>query len=162
MHTPASAGPPIAAVVPRSDAERRHRRQILHRDELRRERLERRRVKPVHRRHERRDDEEERHARVREHRVDGERERAAEQQRLATEQQAPPIDRVRECAAPERRHRERDELHGAEQPDDRGRLREIVDLHGQRDVREEAAERAHELAREDEAEVPVPAERSEV
>ena len=57
---------------------------------------------------------------------------------------------------------ERDQLRRAEQTDDPRGLRERVDLHRECDVREKAPERADELSGVYEAEVAVPAERREV
>jgi hypothetical protein len=53
-------------------------------------------------------------------------------------------------------------LRGADEPDDRRRVGERIHLHGQCNVGDEPAERAHELADEDEPEVAVPAQRRDI
>ncbi len=129
-------------------------------DELLRDRLERRPMETVDCGHERGDHEQQqRRSALRQQRVHDERERAERHQRLAAQQQLAPVERVGERAAPERGERERNELHAADQAYGRRGLREREHLHRQRDVGDERAERAHELADEHEAEVAVAAQR---
>ena len=142
--------------------QRGHRGLVVGADEPRRHRLQRRRVEAVDRRHEGRDDEQRGDARVRQQRVAHQRERAEQEQRLRRQQQPPPVDRVGDRPAPERRRHERNELHDANQAHRRRRLRQLVHLHGQRHVRHERAEGADPLADEQQAEVAVPAQRGEV
>ena len=81
---------------------------------------------------------------------------------LRPEEQAPPVDRVRERAAEQRQRHERHELHERERRDRERRAGQLVDLERQRDLHDAAAEVLRGLSEPEPAEGGRLADRREV
>ena len=101
-------------------------------------------------------------ARVREARVGREAERHDGQRDLGDEEQPAAVDRVRDRSADDRQGQEREELTEREEPDLKGRVREVVELNRGRNRRDLAAEGRDRLTNEEPAERRVALERADV
>ena len=131
------------------------------RDEPRREGAHRRSAEAEDRDRDGLEHEERPDLRVRKQRVDEEEPGDERHPGLGPQQDRPPVERVGDRAADQRHDEQRDERRQAEQPDERGRMRERVDLVRHGDGADLAADRRDRLAEPEVAKVTV-AERARV
>ena len=131
-------------------------------DEARLERLERRTLQSVEARHHRGHHEEDPELRRGQGRIDEEHARRSRQRKLGDLHHPAAVERVGERAAEERGREQRRKLGEAEEPDEERRAGEPVDLVRDRDVRHHRAEERDPAADEEQPEIAVPPERTEI
>jgi hypothetical protein len=155
ISTPARAGAGDHAHVPTKGIERARGDQLVPLDESRGERLQGRPLDPGQAGHRCADDEEHPELRFWQKCVQDKRPRARGEPELGDLHEPPPVERVRERPADERRNKERHERGEAQKPHHEGRARQLVRLVRQRNERDHRAEEGNALSDEEEAIVPV-------
>ena len=142
--------------------ERGRRGQLLARHQARHHRVERGPLQPAGRRHPGRDEEQDPDLRLGEQRVGDQRESEREQRGVGDQHEPAAVVRVGQRAAEQRRDQQRGQLREPEQPDDERRASQVVDLERDRDEGDHRARERDGLARVEQPELAVPAQRPDV
>jgi len=159
---PAERRPGDLARVAAKALERRRGGQVLVRDQARDHRVERWALEASRRRHPGCDQEQDPDLRLREQRVRDQHERQRQQRRVGDEHEPPAVAGVGERAADERGDQQRRELGEAEQADDERRTGQLVDLERERDERDHRARKRDGLARVQQPELAMAAQRADI